>query len=225
MKENIIGTRIGIYDVLYECDFKSNDRHRMYHVKCVECGFETDMQKRHIGLAKICNHVGVDGSYTHHDIIWDNDKIRDIFRGMKQRCYNKNNKNYKWYGAKGIKICDEWLNNPKSFEDWALINGYSDGMTVDRIKENKNYCPDNCKWVTNVDNAKYKSTTSLIDVDGEIHTGRDWSMLLGLGVNLINTYIRKYGYDNTSNFIKKYISNPGLKPKSNQSYYDLYMGI
>ena len=50
---------------------------------------------------------------------------------MKQRCYNPNEKSYKWYGAKGIKICDEWINSPKSFEEWSLQNGYNDNLTID----------------------------------------------------------------------------------------------
>lgn len=225
MKENIVGTRIGIYDVLYECDFKSNDGHRMYHVKCIECGFETNMQKRHIGLTKICSHTSIDGNYKTYGIEWENNRIHKIFNGMKQRCYNEQERAYRWYGAKGIKICDEWLNNPKSFEEWSLQNGYADNLTIDRIKEEKDYSPDNCRWVTLIDNAKYKSTTSLIEVDGEVHTGKDWAKMLGLGINRINIYMREYGYDNTVNFIKKYIGNPGLKPKAKQSYYDLYMGM
>lgn len=55
---NIVGTRIGIYDVLYECDFKSNDGHRMYHVRCSECGWESDMHKNDVGRAKKCTHIG-----------------------------------------------------------------------------------------------------------------------------------------------------------------------
>ena len=142
---------------------------------------------------------------------------------MKSRCYNKEDKNYRWYGAKGIKICDEWLDNPKAFEEWAMNHGYSDNLTIDRKDENKNYCPENCTWVTLENNSKYKSTTSLVEVDGEIHTGREWSEKLGLGINVINTYIRKYGEKNTKEFIRCYLNNPGCKPKNAQSYYDLYI--
>jgi hypothetical protein len=143
---------------------------------------------------------------------------------MKDRCYNSNDKSYRWYGAKGIQIYDEWIENPKSFEDWAVENGYDDSLTIDRINENKDYCPENCRWVTLEDNSKYKSSTSLISVDGETHTGRDWAQVLGLGVNTINMYVRKYGLYNTIEFIRRYKKNPTLKPKlKNQSYYSLYM--
>ena len=104
-----------------------------------------------------------------------------------------------------------------------MNNGYKDNLTIDRLNENKDYCPENCVWIIGVDNAKYKSTTSLISVDNEIHTGKEWSEKLGLGVNRINTYIRDYGVENTIEFIRRYINNPKLKPAHQQSYYDLYM--
>ena len=171
-----------------------------------------------------CKHLDRNGNYYNFNkYTWDNKRIGNIFKGMKGRCYDKNDKSYKWYGEKGVKIYKEWIDNPKSFEIWALSNGYEDNLTIDRIDENKDYCPENCRWVSNSDNAKYKSTTSLIEVDEETHTGKDWARILGFGVNLINNYIRKYGLENTIEFIKRYQANPILEPKGNQSYYDLYM--
>ena len=99
---------------------------------------------------------------------------------MKARCYDKSNKSYRWYGAKGVKVCDDWMRNPELFESWSLTNGYDDGLTIDRIDWDGDYSPDNCRWVTLAYNSKYKSTTSLIDVDGTIHTGKDWAKTLGL---------------------------------------------
>lgn len=213
------------FDVLYECDFKANDEHKMYHVRCSECGFETNMKKNDVKYAKKCTHVNINGEYrTFNQYKWNNARLKSIFRGMKSRCYDKNDKNYIWYGAKGIEICNEWINNPKLFEEWAINNGYSDNLTIDRIEEDKNYCPDNCRWITLDDNARYKSTTSLIEINREIHTGKDWAKQLGLGINVINTYIRKYGLDNTIEFIKRYMSNPNLRPNNpNKSIYNLYM--
>ena len=65
---------------------------------------------------------------------------------MKARCYNKDNSEYKNYGARGIKICDEWLNNVKKFYDWALENGYKENLSIDRINNDGNYEPNNCRW-------------------------------------------------------------------------------
>lgn len=224
MNNSIIGTRIGIFDVLYECDYKANDGHKLYHVRCTECGCEFDKIKSDISSVSSCTHLNVNGSPKQFkSFTWDNPRIRSIFTGMKYRCYNEHCEDYKWYGGRGIKICDEWISNPKSFEEWALANGYTDKLTINRKDENKNYCPDNCEWITGKNNSKYKSTTLLIDVDGEVHTGREWSELLQLGTNRINTYIREYGLDNTIEFIRRYKNNPTLKPKHKQSYYNLYM--
>lgn len=225
---NHVGETYGIYTLIEFLNEKDKYGHYLYKGKCKVCGYEIIKPFNHFSapsaIVNNCKHLDRNGNYYNFNkYTWDNKRIGNIFKGMKGRCYDKNDKSYKWYGEKGIKVYKEWIDNPKSFEIWALSNGYEDNLTIDRIDENKDYCPENCRWVTNSDNAKYKSTTSLIEVDGETHTGKDWARILGFGVNLINNYIRKYGLENTIEFIKKYQANPILKPKGNQSYYDLYM--
>ena len=226
--DNHVGETYGIYTLIEFLNEKDKYGHYLYKGKCKICGYETVRPFSHFSapsaITNNCKHLDRNGNYYNFNKYnWSNERIGSIFNGIKDRCYNKNNKSYKWYGEKGIKICKEWIDNPKLFEIWALSNGYKDDLTIDRIDENKDYCPENCRWVTNINNAKYKSTTSLIEVDGETHTGKDWAKILGFGPNLINNYIRKYGLENTIKFIKKYQANPTLEPKGNQSYYDLYM--
>lgn len=67
---------------------------------------------------------------------------------MKARCYCKSQKGYKYYGGKGIEICEDWKNDFLKFYNWAMQNGYSDSLTIDRIDSDKNYEPSNCRWVT-----------------------------------------------------------------------------
>ena len=73
-------------------------------------------------------------------------KLYKKFYSMKARCYNKDNPQYKDYGERGITICNEWLCNIKSFYDWAIESGYKDGLSIDRINNDKGYSPDNCRW-------------------------------------------------------------------------------
>lgn len=219
-----VGKRVGIYDILGLCDHKHKDGHKLYHVECSICGWQNDMRLPDVRRTTKCVHVDRNGNYkTFNSFTWKNKRICAIFKGMMSRCYNQKSKDYKHYGAKGIIVYDEWVKHPNLFEDWAIKNGYADNLTIDRIDANQSYCPENCRWVTLEDNSRYKSTTNVIDVDGETHTGREWSEKLGLGANQINKYIRKNGVDNVIEFIRRFKSNPTLKPKRNQSYYDLYM--
>lgn len=223
MQHSIPLQKIGIYDVLYESDYKSKDGHKLYHIRCSKCGFETDRQFRHIDNTERCTHVnkaGVKKSYCAYK--WDNKRIGRIFRFMIERCYAKNRKDYRWYGEKRIRICNEWLNNPKSFEDWAVNNGYADNLTIDRIDSNKDYCPDNCRWVTIEQNAKYKSTTTSLTVNTETHTGRDWANICHLGCNTINAMLRKYGVDITTRFIQARLTDMTKHRKSHQTWIDVY---
>ena len=224
MSRNHIGEMAGIFKIVEQLDYKDHDGHALYKGICKDCNFERIARLYDLKCAKECTHIRVDGEASYVKTNWKNQRLKGIFDSMKQRCYNPNNKSYRWYGSKGVKICDEWMNDPSTFEEWSFNNGYSDDLTIDRIDGSGNYSPNNCRWITQINNAKYKSTTFNICVNGITHSGRDWANILGIGQNLVNKYINTYGLDNTIIFITKCLENPGLKPRHGQSYYDLYVG-
>lgn len=80
-------------------------------------------------------------------------RLYRVWCQIHYRCNNKNSQDYKWYGQKGITVCDEW-SQYQVFKEWSLSNGYQEGLTIDRIDSSRGYTPDNCQWLTNEENVK-----------------------------------------------------------------------
>lgn len=118
-------------------------------------------------------------------------RIFHIWTGMKTRCYNKNAKNYVHYGGRGIKICQEWLDDFMNFYNWAMKNGYRDDLTIDRIDVNGNYEPSNCRWANSEQQANNKTNSSLFTYKGEEKTLTEWSRILGFNYETVKARIYK----------------------------------
>lgn len=88
-----------------------------------------------------------------------------IWAGMKQRCYNPKSVSYKSYGARGISVCSEWLVF-ENFHKWAMANGYKDDLEIDRIDNDGNYEPSNCRWVTKSFNRAHQRQSRFFEVFG-----------------------------------------------------------
>lgn len=81
-------------------------------------------------------------------LTYNRGRVRSVYYSMLRRCYNSKCSDYKNYGARGITVCKEWKENCCNFYQWAKDSGYAEGLTLDRIDTDKNYCPDNCRWIT-----------------------------------------------------------------------------
>jgi len=107
-------------------------------------------------------------------------RLLRIYRQMKHRCYNELDSNYINYGGRGIIVCDEWINDYYCFKEWALVNRYTDDLTIDRINVNGNYEPSNCKWSTYKEQANNTRTNKMIEYHGETKTLSEWCDELGI---------------------------------------------
>jgi len=113
-------------------------------------------------------------------------RLYQIWLDIKQRCYNTKQNTYKWYGAKGIKMCDEWFNDYLEFEKWSLSNGYKENLTIDRINSKCNYEPNNCRWITMKQQLRNTSRTILITYNGKTQCLKDWCNDLGKNYQTIH---------------------------------------
>ena len=113
-----------------------------------------------------------------------------VWNGMKQRCNNPSVKGYRYYGAKGVKVCEEW-GQFVPFRDWAMSNGYEEGLTLDRIDSDGDYCPSNCRWIPNSEQQRNKSNNVLLTLNGETHCASEWSEILGINYKTIMTRVSR----------------------------------
>lgn len=108
-----------------------------------------------------------------------NKRLYGIWRDMKGRCQNPHRPKYSIYGARGISVCDEWQSF-KGFYEWAMANGYRDDLSIDRINNDGNYCPDNCRWATALEQNHNRSNTLKISYAGENRTVAEWAQITGI---------------------------------------------
>jgi len=131
-----------------------------------------------------------------------NHPLYKVYRGMLYRCYNTKSKWFHLYGGMGVIVCDEWINNPKSFYDWALSNGYIKGLQIDRFpNKNGNYEPINCRWATPKENSNNTRDNVILTFNGLSLTISEWSEKLNIpAVKIRNRYYkRKFTIDKILN--------------------------
>ena len=132
--------------------------------------------------------------------------LHNTWDKIKARCYNSKDGAYIYYGGRGIKMCDEWKNSFKNFYDWAINNGYNKNLSIDRINNNSNYCPDNCRWTTAKEQANNRRSNHLITYKNRTQNILAWSKEKNVPYNTLLARINRYSWT-----IEKALETPVLE--------------
>lgn len=197
--KEMLGMRVGKLTVIerVEDHYYPSGRHdAQYRCRC-ECGNEVIV----LGIHLRSGHTTSCGCYRKETTSkarsahrMTNTRLYRIWKGMKQRCLNSNHPNYNIYGGRGIRVCQEWADNFQNFMEWAVANGYSDNLSLDRIDVNGNYSPDNCRWVTQKEQCNNTRRNINITIQGETHTLKEWTEKLELNYGTVSCRIER-GWD------------------------------
>ena len=177
----------------YETGKTKKIKRRFFKVKCSACNSEFKIMAQTFKKGKVMNCRSC-GSSKHKQT---STRLYNIWISMKQRCFNKKSNNYQWYGGRGIRVCDEWLEF-ENFYKWSILNEYEDNLTIDRIDNNKGYCPNNCRWVDNFTQARNTRRLQKNNTSGYRGVYFDkyankWSVIIGVDKKKI-----KIGYFKTA---------------------------
>ena len=191
--ENLKGVRFGKL-VCLEHLFVEPRHRSCWFCKC-DCGkttiVRTDQLKKKVRSCGcgIIEHAKTGNNPRKHGL--RNHRLYYIYHGMKDRCYKQTSPAYQNYGARGIQICEEWKKDFMCFYNWAIRNGYKQGLTIDRIDVNGNYCPQNCRWATRLEQARNTRTNRKITYKGKTRCVSEWAQLLGIKSSTITERLKK----------------------------------
>jgi len=195
------GAKFGLLKVIEISGTKIESGRKRLYCKCrCQCGKITEIRIENLGRYKSescgCLKKAGINKWKEHAHGLSHTRLHATWAHMKQRCYNQKCKEYKDYGGRGIKVCDEWLNNFVAFYHWALISGYKKNLTIDRIDHNGDYSPYNCQWITiqeqqavgkKRENSRYK----FIEHNGLRLSMKEWSLRLDSYEGLVASRIKK----------------------------------
>lgn len=182
--KDLAGTRFGRL-VAVRCVGRTKNGNAKWLCKC-DCGGEKIVASWGLvsGRTNSCGCIKREQNkqmWTKHGES-NNHKTRlyRIWAGMKTRCYNEHQEfSFKKYGARGVKMCEEWKNSYESFRDWAIKNGYQENLSIDRIDFYGDYSPENCRWATATEQARNTRSNRRIVFNGETKTMAEWAEISG----------------------------------------------
>jgi len=168
----LVNLKYGRLTVVSEVKVNVGKRNRMFFECVCDCGNKVRIRKDCVqsGGSLSCGCLKKEqdkknlGNHSHKK---SHTRLYKIWLGMKARCNNPNVDSYTRYGGRGIKVLGDWNDDFNSFEKWALENGYEEHLTIDRIDNEKGYCPENCRWLTNKEQCNNRRNTNKINFKGE----------------------------------------------------------
>jgi hypothetical protein len=189
---NLTGKRFGRLTVLSLC---KSGRHTTWNCIC-DCGKSiiTRSDALRSGHTQSCGCYNRDISKItscRHGVYQADKRLYHIWKGIKRRC---NNKRYKYYKGRGIQLCQEWQ-DPMNFYHWAINHGYAEGLQIDRIDNDGNYCPENCRWVTAKQNSCNRSNNKFILFQEKLLTYSEWERHFNLPPGTISHRINFLQWD------------------------------
>lgn len=163
----------------------------LYLCRCA-CGNDTLAMKTDLvsGKKKSC---GCGQGKRSHGLSRENGRKRplhSVWIAMRQRCMNPGDRNFKRYGGRGIRVCPQW-NEYKAFHEWAMANGYKVGLTIERINNDGNYCPDNCTWIPQSRQPRNSNGVQFLVYDGQSRTYGEWGKIYGIDRTTLKDRIKR----------------------------------
>ena len=152
----------------------------------------------------------------HNPGIWVGDSSTRLYRiwiGMKFRCDKGDKYCDKHYVERGIKVCDEWYNNYFAFKEWALSHGYQENLTIDRIDNYGDYCPDNCRWISMEEQNRNRTNNRMVEYRGITKTLAEWSRDLN-----VNYWTLIYRFDKLHMTPEEAFNTPIMDKNQNLCY-------
>lgn len=182
------GTRFGRYTVLSYSHEKN--KFHFYKVKC-DCGNISTVEYSTLKKNKYGCRKCHEWQLTAKGL--SKTRIYEIWNHMLFRCYNRKSESYKRYGERGIKVCKKWKEDFMAFYNWSLNNGYKENLSIDRINNDGNYEPDNCRWATREQQANNTSKNVFIDFNGKRLTISQWAHKIGILPSVFHGRLKRNG--------------------------------
>lgn len=186
-ERDLTGLQFGDLTVI-SLALREKGKRKYYRCQC-SCGNIKDISASHLvtGASRSCGckvrERTIERNLKHGDT---NTRLFSIWSSMRKRCNNKNDMHY---GGRGISVCNEW-NDYQTFKEWSIASGYDDNLTIERIDVNKGYCPQNCTWIPLSKQAKNKTNSRYVTINGKTALITEWCKVAPVTVTTVYQRIR-----------------------------------